>query len=75
MKPRNPKISLSTGELDGLRRRVRHRLDKRIDMLSRQEFSYLLQMEEQLGRAISLTANQLDWLLDILERTKSKWGR
>lgn len=75
MKPRNPKISLSTGELDGLRRRVRHRLDKRIDMLTPQEFSYLLQMDDQLGHAISLTADQLEWLLDILERTMSKWGR
>lgn len=75
MKTKKRSMALSTSELTGLRCRVRHRLDNRLELLDPREFHFLNQMYEQLATMTSISHAQLEWLLAILERTKTKWGR
>lgn len=66
------KVAFSTGELDGLRKRVSHRLRCRRDLLDAREFSFLLNMDEWLAEKTWLSVKQGKWLIAILERTDTK---
>lgn len=63
------KYALSTSELTGLRQRIRHRLQHRAHLLSAHEHSFLLSIEQQMKTTTSFSDKQLEWLVDLLERT------
>lgn len=63
------KFALSTTELSGLRQRIRHRLQDRAHLLSAHEHSFLLSVEQQMKTATSFSDKQLEWLVDLLDRT------
>jgi hypothetical protein len=56
----------------GLRQRIAHRLDKRRDLLTPEEFAFLMSMYEWLASGAPLSDKQIRWLLAILERTENK---
>lgn len=69
------RFALSTAEFLSLQSKVRHRLNKRFSLLTPKEAHFFNQMEEELPTMNSISFAQLEWLVDILERTKSKYGR
>lgn len=75
MKPKKMRIVLSTTEIRSLRSKVRHRLNKRFSLLTPSELHFLNQMDDELPEMIAISPAQLEWLVDILDRTKSKYGR
>lgn len=66
------RTTLTTSEITGLRQRIAHRLDKRMDALSPKEIAFLFSMDGWLTTNTWVSSKQGNWLLDILERTEGK---
>jgi hypothetical protein len=65
-------ITFSSSEITGLLRRIRHRINHRVNMLKHGEYDFLMQMDYVLRKQkrTSLSAPRAKWLLDILVRTE-----
>lgn len=66
------RTTLTTSEITGLRQRIAHRLDKRMDKLSPKEIAFLFSMDDWLTTNTWVSSAQGNWLIDILERTEGK---
>jgi hypothetical protein len=66
------RITLSSSTCVGMRQRIRHRLDKRDDMLTPQERDFILSMYDRLAFSNNITKKQENWLNAILARTDTK---
>ena len=66
------RMAIDTSGLLSLRMRTLHRLEHRRDLLTPQEFAFLMHMDEWLATKTWISVKQGSWLIAILDRTETK---
>jgi len=66
------RMAIDTSGLLSLRTRTLHRLRCRRELLTPQEFAFLMHMDEWLATKTWISVKQGSWLIAILDRTETK---